>query len=170
MLTLPQRLHPGDTIGLIAPASAPADPKAIDRSVAAMEQMGFKVKLARNVRKRWGFVAGPDRDRAADIMQMFTDRKVNGILCVRGGYGTARLLPLLDYSVVRDNPKVFAGYSDITSLHCAFLKVANLLTFHSPMPASDFIQESYPEFSRQSFLKMLMDPKPYGSVCQGYKK
>jgi muramoyltetrapeptide carboxypeptidase len=168
MPTLPQRLHPGDTIGLIAPASAPPDPKSIDKAVAAVENMGFKVKLARNVRKRWGFLAGSDRDRAADVMQMFADRKVHGILCVRGGYGTARLLPLLDYSIVRNNPKVFNGYSDITALHCAFLKEAGLLTFHGPMATSDFIKDEYPRFSRQSFLNILTQPEPYGGIRRGY--
>ncbi len=170
MLTLPQRLSPGDTIGLIAPASAPVDPKAIDHSVAAVEGMGFKVKLARNVRKRWGFLAGGDRERAADIMQMFADRKVDGILCVRGGYGTGRLLNLLDYSVVRKNPKVFAGYSDITALHSAFAKEANLLTFHSPMAASDFIKKPGSDFARKSFLAMVTQAQPYGSIQKGYKK
>jgi muramoyltetrapeptide carboxypeptidase len=169
MLTLPQRLHPGDTIGLIAPASAPPDPKSIDKAVTAIEKMGFQVKLARNVRKRWGFLAGSDRDRAADIMQMFADREVHGILCVRGGYGTARLLDLLDYRVVRKNPKIFAGYSDITALHCAFMQEANLLTFHSPMATSDFIKDRYPRFSYDSFLAMMTQPKPYGSIRRGYK-
>jgi len=170
MLTLPQRLNPGDTVGLIAPASAPVDPQAIDKSLDALENLGFKPKLARNVRKRWGFVAGGDRDRAADIMQMFADRKVHGILCVRGGYGTGRLLNLLDYSVARKNPKVFAGYSDITALHCAFMKEANLLTFHSPMAASDFIKKPGSRFARKSFLAMVTQPQPYGSIRRGYKK
>jgi muramoyltetrapeptide carboxypeptidase len=170
MLTLPQQLHPGDTIGLIAPASAPPDPKSIDKAVLAMEAMGFKVRLARNVRKRWGFLAGSDRDRAADIMQMFADRKVHGILCVRGGYGTGRLVSRLDYRVVRSNSKVFAGYSDITALHCAFLKEADLLTFHSPMATSDFIKEPGSQFARKSFLAVLTQPQPYGSILRGYTK
>lgn len=169
MLTLPQRLHTDDTIGLIAPASAPADPKAVDKCVGALEEMGFKAKLARNVHKRWGFLAGSDRDRAADIMQMFADRKVKGVLCVRGGYGTGRLLNLLDYSIVRKNPKVFAGYSDITALHCAFMNEANLLTFHSPMAASDFIKEPGSSFARKSFLAMVTQAEPYGSIRRGYK-
>src|SRR6266496_4279975 len=118
----PPRLHAGDCVGLVAPASAPPDPKNIDRSIQALEKLGFKPKLARNVRKRWGFLAGSDRQRAADLMTMFADRKVNAIVCVRGGYGTARLLHLLDYQAIGANPKIFIGYSDITSLHCAFLK------------------------------------------------
>ena len=121
MPIIPDHLNYGDTIGIIAPASAPPDPKNIDRSVAVLERLGFKTKLAPNVRQRWGFLAGSDRERASDLMKMFADRKVKAIICVRGGYGTARLLPLLDYQTIRANPKIFIGYSDITSLHCAFL-------------------------------------------------
>src|SRR6266404_3809629 len=97
----PPRLNYGDTIALVAPASAPPDPKAIDRSVEVLERLGFKIRLAPNVRNRWGFLAGSDRERAGDLMKMFGDRKVHALLCVRGGYGTSRLLPLLDYRTIR---------------------------------------------------------------------
>ena len=93
MPLIPDRLNYGDTIGIIAPASAPPDPQNIDRSVEALERLGFKPKLAPNARKRLGFLAGNDCDRARDLMRMFTDRKVKAIICVRGGYGTSRLLP-----------------------------------------------------------------------------
>src|SRR5262249_666791 len=135
----PMRLVPGDTIGIIAPASAPPDPGSIDHCVRAIERLGFKPKLAPNVRKRWGFLAGSDRERPTDLMRMVLDRTVQAIVCVRGGYGTARLLSLLDYAAIRANPKILLGYSDITSLHCAFLKKANLVTYHGPMLNSDFI-------------------------------
>src|SRR5262245_45456627 len=164
MPTKPYRLNPGDTIGIIAPASAPPDPKAIDRSVVVLEQLGFKPRLARNVRKRWGFLAGSDRDRAEDLMQMFTDRKVSAIICVRGGYGAARILQLLDYRAIRRNPKILLGYSDITSLHCAFLVKSNLVSFHGPMLNSDFIQENFPDFTLNGFLRTLMAPAPAGSL------
>jgi len=154
-------------VGIIAPASAPPDPKAIDHSVEALERLGFKPKLAANVRRRWGFLAGSDRERAADLMKMFTERKVNAIVCVRGGYGTARLLPLLDYGKIRANPKIFIGYSDITSLHCAFLVKANLISFHGPMLNSDFIKEELPQFTLKSFLRTLMEPKPAESIGKG---
>jgi len=166
----PARLAPGDTIGLIAPASAPPDPKAIDRSVRVLESLGFKVKLAPNVRQRWGFLAGSDRDRAADLMGMFTARKVNAILCVRGGYGSARLLPRLDYGIIRAHPKIFIGYSDITSLHCAFLVKSGLASFHGPMLNSDFIQPNFPKFTLESFQRTLTQAGPPGSICQGYRK
>lgn len=160
----PPRLNYGDTIGIIAPASAPPDPKAIDQSVEALDQLGFKAKLAPNVRRRWGFLAGSDRERAGDLMKMFLDHKVNAILCVRGGYGTARLLPLLDYETIRKNAKAFIGYSDITSLHCAFLVKANLISFHGPMLNSDFIKDDLPDFTLRSFLRMLMEPEAAGSI------
>lgn len=167
---LPQRLHSGDAVGLIAPASAPPDPKDIDRAVAALEEMGFKPRLGLHARKRLGFLAGNDRERATDLMRMFADRKIKGILCLRGGYGTARLLPLLDYQVIRNNPKVFAGFSDITSLLCAFLTKSNLLTFHGPMAASQLAKKDYPEFSRNHFLTMLTKPVAGGGICRGSAK
>lgn len=98
---------------------------------------------------------------------MFLDRKVNAIVCVRGGYGTARLLPILDYGKIRANAKIFIGYSDITSLHCAFLVKANLISFHGPMLNSDFIKDDLPQFTLQSFLRTLMEPQPAGSVKRG---
>lgn len=170
MLIRPKRLHPGDTVALIAPASAPPDPKAIDRSIAVLEKLGFKVRLAAKVRKRHGYLAGHDRERAADLMKSFADRRVKAILCVRGGYGTARLLPRLNYQIIRANPKIFVGYSDITSLHCAFLTRANLVTFHGPMLNSDFIHRRLPEFTLESFLRTLTRAEPPGSICAGYKE
>lgn len=170
MLIRPKRLQPGDTIGIIAPASAPPDPKTIDRSVAVLENLGFKVKLAPNVRKRLGFLAGTDRERAGDLMRMFCDRGVNAILCVRGGYGTARLLPLLDYRTIRANAKILVGYSDITSLHCALLAKAHLVSFHGPMLNSDFVHEHMPRFTRDSFLRTLSGAAWKGSITAGYRR
>jgi len=169
MPTLPQRLMPGDTVGLVAPASAPRDPKAVDLAVAALEKMGFPVRLGRHTRDRHGFIAGQDRERAADVMAAFMDGKVRGIICLRGGYGTARMASLLDYQVIRENPKVFAGYSDVTFLHCALLKKSRLLSFHSPMAASEFIHDDFPEFSRASFMNLVTRTEPYGSICRGYE-
>ncbi len=160
----PLRLEPGQTIGIIAPASAPPDPKAVDHSIGVIERLGFKARLAPNVRKRWGFLAGADRERASDIMKMFTERRVHAILCIRGGYGTVRLLPLLDYQAIRAHPKIFVGFSDITSLHCALLVKSNLVTFHGPMLNSDFNKSDCPEFTIRSFLRTLTSPSPSGPL------
>ena len=164
----PPRLNHGDTIGIVAPASAPIHAKAIDRSVKVLQSLGFKVKLGKHLRKKQGFLAGSDEERLGDLMSMFRDPEVKAILCVRGGYGTARLLPLLDYEVIRANPKIFVGYSDITSLHCAFLKKANLVTFHGPMLHSDFCKKDMPDFTLQSFLNTLTQPSAAGSICKTY--
>jgi muramoyltetrapeptide carboxypeptidase len=166
----PERLNPGDIIGIIAPASAPPDPKAIDRSAEFIERMGYKPQLAPNVRKRWGFLAGSDRDRAADLMKMFGDRKVKAVVCVRGGYGTGRLLPRLDYGLIRHNPKIFVGYSDITALHCAFLKFSNLVSFHGPMLNSDFIKDDVPDFAVLGFVRTVASAQAPGSISQGCKQ
>src|SRR5437879_3399436 len=138
MLRKPERLRAGDIVGVVAPASPPPDPKTIDRAIAALERLGFKARLAPHARRRLGFLAGSDRERAADLMRMFTDRGVRAIFCVRGGYGAARLLPLLDFDLIRRHPKIFVGYSDITSLHCALMTRGQLVTFHGPMLNADF--------------------------------
>jgi muramoyltetrapeptide carboxypeptidase len=164
----PPALRPGDGIAIVAPASAPPDPKAIDRSVAALQQLGFRPRLARHVRDRLGYLAGTDRNRAGDLMKAFTDRSTRAILCLRGGYGTARLLPLLDYQAIRAHPKIFVGYSDITSLHCALLVKSNLVSFHGPMLNSDFAQASMPDFTLQSFLRTLTSSAAPGGIRQGY--
>jgi muramoyltetrapeptide carboxypeptidase len=166
----PERLDYGDVVGIVAPASAPPDPNNIDRSVEVLKRLGFKPRLSANVRKRWGFLAGNDRQRAGDVMRMFTDSKVKAIVCLRGGYGTARLLSLLDYGLIRKNPKIFVGYSDITSLHCAFLRKAGLVSFHGPMLNSDFVKEALPDFTLQGFLRTLMQPKAPGGICHGYRR
>jgi muramoyltetrapeptide carboxypeptidase len=169
MPLLPDRLNPGDLVGLAAPASAPPDPKTIDLSIAVLERLGFKAKPARNVRKRWGFLAGSDRDRAGDLMHLFSDPNVKAILCVRGGYGSSRLLSLLDYETIKAHPKILVGYSDITSLHCALLSQANLVSFHGPMLNSDFVKADLPEFTLQSFLRTVSQPGAPGSICEGLK-
>ncbi len=165
----PERLTHGDLIGLIAPASAPLQANLIDRSIQALERLGFKVELGAHTRKRLGFLAGTDRERAGDLMRMFMSRKVKGIFCVRGGYGTARLLPLLDYRMIRENPKVFVGYSDITSLHCAFLTKANLVSFHGPMAASDLLRQDLPKFTVDSLLRTVTQLSAPGSIVRGYQ-
>jgi muramoyltetrapeptide carboxypeptidase len=164
MLVKPARLNFGDTLGVIAPASAPGNPGNIDLGLAALEKLGFKVCPASNLRKRQGFLAGTDRERAEDLMRMFLDPAINGVVCFRGGYGTARLLPLLDYGLIRANPKVFVGYSDITSLHCAFLAKADLVSFHGPMVNSDLLKPKVSEFALQSLLRTVMQPQPAGSI------
>jgi muramoyltetrapeptide carboxypeptidase len=168
-LIKPERLNFGDTIGIIAPASPPPDPKAVDRAALALEKFGFKPKPAKNVRARNGFLAGSDRERAADVMQMFADKKVKAILCLRGGDGSSRILERLDYDVIRRNPKIFCGYSDITSLHFAFMLKTNFVSFHAPM-LGGLSEKSVPEFTLKGFFRTVVEAKAAGSVCEGYDK
>jgi len=165
----PPRLQKGDVVGIVAPSSPPPDPKAIDRILGQVERLGFKPKLGRHVRARCGFLAGGDRERAGDVMAMFQDRTVKGIMCVRGGYGAARLLDRLDYSSIRGNAKVFAGYSDITSLHAALLVKAGLVTFHAPMLNEGFGAQKCPVFSIDSFLRSTCSADAPGGICGGYE-
>jgi muramoyltetrapeptide carboxypeptidase len=167
-LLKPERLCPGDVVGIAAPASAPPDPQAVDRAAAAIEQYGFKPKLAKNVRARLGFLAGSDRDRAADLMSLFADPKVKAIFCLRGGYGVARILDRLDYELVRRHPKILSGYSDITSLHFALLGRAGLVSFHAPMWNGELADPKVPALTRASFLRTVMEARPAGSLGAGY--
>lgn len=166
----PTRLNFGDTVGIVAPASPPADPANIDRALEAVARLGFKPKAAAHLRERFGFLAGNDEQRAEDLMEMFRDQAVKAILCFRGGYGAARLLPFLDYEIIRQNPKILVGYSDITSLHSALLARANLVSFHGPMLNSDLLKPNLPAFTRDSFLRTLMQPSAPGSLCAGYQR
>src|SRR5580692_3735213 len=159
MPLIPKHLAPGDTVALIAPASAPVNAAIIDLCIALLRALGFKVQLGRHARKRHGFLAGQDRERAGDLMRAFTDPRVAGIFCVRGGYGTARLLPLLNYETIRRRPKVLVGFSDTTSLHCALLKKSGLPSFHGPMTASNLIKKDHPTFSGESLRQTITKPE-----------
>jgi muramoyltetrapeptide carboxypeptidase len=129
----PRRLAPGQTVGLIAPSSAPNEPERIRFAAETIESLGFRVKLGAHLRDRDGYLAGPDAARAQDLNAMFADDAVDAIWCVRGGYGASRLLPAVDYELIRRRPKPLIGYSDITALHMAIQRHVGLVTFHGPV-------------------------------------
>ena len=160
----PPRLQPGQTIAIIAPSSPLVAAANLERAVEKLHALGFKTLLGRSVKHRHGFLAGTDRERAGDLMRAFTNPRVHAILCVRGGHGATRLLPLLDYQVIAAHPKIFVGYSDVTALHCAIRQRANLVTFHGPMLNADFVTNQFPPFVRDSFFRTLMHPKPAGGI------
>jgi len=136
-LRKPRRLAPGDTIGLVSPSGPTASPPGpIELARRRLADVGFRTVLAPHALDVRGYLAGADADRVADLHSMFADPGIQGILCVRGGYGALRLLDALDYDLVRRNPKVFIGYSDITALHLALQTQAGLVTFHGPMTAA----------------------------------
>lgn len=138
---LANRLKKGDTIGIVAPAS-PEYKENIRKSVEIINSLGFKVKLSKYVFDRNGYLAGEDQNRAKDLMDMFQDKDVNCIMCLRGGFGSSRILPLIDWNIIKNNPKIFIGYSDITCLLNEIYKRCNLVTFHGPMLCSNFMDKN----------------------------
>lgn len=132
----PRALKEGDTLGLIAPASPIYEESVFDEMLVNLTDLGFELKLGKHVRNRNGYLAGTDAERLEDLMNMFKDPEVDGIMCIRGGWGCNRILTDIDYDVIRANPKVFCGFSDITSLHMAFYEKSDLYTFHGPVGKS----------------------------------
>ncbi|MEW6701873.1 MAG: LD-carboxypeptidase, partial [Bacteroidota bacterium] len=116
----PKRLQPGDTIGIISPASSPDDLSKINRGIEYLEKLGYRVEVGKNVGSQAGYLAGSDAQRLADLHEMFKNKNIKAIFSIRGGYGSARLLDKIDYKLVRSNPKIFVGYSDINALQMAF--------------------------------------------------
>ena len=169
-LIKPERLRSGDIIGIVAPGSPPNDPADIDRYAFAIQKLGFQPKLAPNVRQRLGYLAGDDASRASDLMGLFADDSVKAIICIRGGYGSARLLRLLDLGFIRRHPKIFIGFSDITALHCALQMRSRLVTFLGPTLNTAITDGGPWGFSIQSLLKTVMQPSAPGSICGDAQK
>ncbi|CUU04229.1 muramoyltetrapeptide carboxypeptidase [Candidatus Thermokryptus mobilis] len=150
----PPALKKGDVIGIISPASSPDDFTRIEQGVRYLESLGYHVKLGKHIFKRYGYLSSTDDDRADDLNEMFADEKVRAIICVRGGYGTPRLLDKVNYSLIKRNPKIFVGYSDITALQLAIFKRTGLVTFSGPMLAVD-IYSNFDGFAEEFFWRIL---------------
>ncbi|MDQ3635272.1 MAG: LD-carboxypeptidase [Acidobacteriota bacterium] len=148
----PKRLKIGDTVGVIAPASGVSE-EAFEKGLQNLAEMGFKTKVGKYAREQNGFLAGTDKERLHDLHWAFTDKEIKAVWCVRGGYGTSRLLADLDYKLIEKNPKIFIGFSDITALHLAIYKRTGLITFHGPNAASN-----YSDYSKKHVLEPLMNP------------
>ncbi|MBT2683503.1 LD-carboxypeptidase [Bacillus sp. ISL-37] len=153
MTMKPNRLKKGDTVAVIAPASPP-NKENLKRGLKFVEDLGLNYKLGKSLYSEYGYLAGNDEDRLADLNEMFLDDEVKGIICAGGGYGTARLASAIDYDVIKDNPKIFWGYSDITFLHTAIRQQTGLVTFHGPMLASDIGKEGANQISKDTFQQL----------------
>src|SRR5215831_13945641 len=129
----PKRLTPGDTITLVAPANATFEPVDLQIATETLEALGFKVRVGAHLLDRHGYLAGNDKARADDINRAFADPAVAAVHAIRGGWGSARLLPYLDFDVIRRNPKVVIGFSDVTALLLAIHAKTGLVTFHGPI-------------------------------------
>lgn len=135
----PKKLKKGDTVGLIC-MSSPISRKTEDRCRKTIEKMGYVPKLAGNLSTNYGgYMAGTGKERAEWINKMFADPKIDAIFCVRGGDAGSRVMEYVDFELIKNNPKIFVGYSDVTSMHIAINKYCKLVTFHGPMVSSNMI-------------------------------
>jgi muramoyltetrapeptide carboxypeptidase len=159
----PSALAKGDLIGLISPASSPDDLSRIQSSVSYFEKLGYSVEVGKNVGKYRGYLAGTDDERLNDLHSMFANKNVKAIFCLRGGYGAFRLLDKINYKLIKSNPKIFVGYSEITALQNAIFNETGLLTFAGPMPAVDFATEISP-FTEEFFWNLITSKKKIGKI------
>ena len=153
---LPKPLNKGDLVGIISPSAAMADEMQFQFAMEAMEALGFRVVMGSHVADRRGHLAGTDAERADDLNQMFAHPDVKGIVCLRGGSGAARTLPLIDYDNIRQNPKPLLGYSDITALHSAIYTQTGLITFHGPNGSGSWSSFNADQFSKVFFERGLV--------------
>jgi muramoyltetrapeptide carboxypeptidase len=152
-------LRPGDTVGLITPSSYVSDPERLMQAERLVNYLGLKPKFAKNVKRRAGYLGGSVQERVDDLHAMFADREVKAIFAIRGGYGAAQLLDRIDYDLIRRNPKIFAGYSDITALHLAIHQRTGLVTFHGPVALSRFN-----DYTLEHFKQALFSTRPLGEL------
>lgn len=152
----PKKLESGDKIAITAPGGAIWDQKDVLRFELLLKNMGFRVVLGETLTKKKGYLAGTDEERSNELMSFFVDSSVDGIIAMRGGWGCARLLDKLDYSIIQSNPKVLMGFSDITSLLNAVHLKSGLITFHGLVGVN-----TWNEFSTNVFQQVVCS----GEIC-----
>jgi len=166
-LNKPVRLSFGDTIGIVSPSSnlAALAPHRIRQAVVNLEKMGFKVKLGKHVYDNSGYTAGTAQNRAEDLNQMFADPEVKAIICAIGGFHSNQILSFLDWNLIKKNPKIFLGFSDISVLHFALQTKTNLVTFYGPAVMTQF-GESFgvDQYTLEFWQKALMQAEPVGFI------
>ena len=153
----PKRLKRGDRVGVVAPAG-PVDRKTLEKGLRMLRQMGFCPVLSENIHAKDRYLAGTDAQRTKDLHDFFRNPEIKGIFCARGGYGVNRVISRLDSSIIRENPKVFVGSSDITLLILFLVQQCSLVTFHGPMVAGNFGRYPMTKSKRQ-FGKILLGNK-----------
>jgi muramoyltetrapeptide carboxypeptidase len=164
----PRKVGPGSRIAVIAPAGPPRADR-LQKGLAYFQKLGYEFQIYPQVKKRTGYLAGDDKSRAAAINDAFADDSIDGIFAARGGYGCLRLLPYIDFKVIKKNPKLMVGYSDLTVLLLAIYKECNLVTFHGPMLSIEF-GKPLKKYTTEYFHKAIEQPKPLGriSIPSGY--
>lgn len=153
-LIKPPALKTGDTIAISAPAGAVWDDAQIEKFVSIMENSGFQVKRGQTLKEKYGYFAGTDEFRASEINKFFLDKSVNAIFCMKGGWGCAKILDKLNFEVIKNNPKVIMGFSDITSLLIAINAKTGMATYHGPVGNS-----GWNDFTIKYVKEVLVDKK-----------
>ncbi len=167
---LPKALKSGDKVGIIAPATAVSDPDDIAKAKEIIESLGLECEIANSVYLGQGYKTRSIDERIIDLHRFFLDNSIKAIFAIRGGYGSGELLDKIDYDIISNNPKIFAGFSDITALHIAINQLCGLITFHSPMMLARFNDYTFSNFKRALF-----NNKPIGvlsnpEIMQGARK
>ena len=160
----PKPLRKGDTIGLAGISGAMHDPETtFPKMMEAIDAMGYKVVVAESCREQYGYLSGTDESRARGLNALFRDDRVDAVVCMRGGYGVARMLDGVDFDAIRANPKIMLGYSDITALHTAIHEKVGMVTIHGPMPCSAWME--FDDFTRDSLVRALTGTEPLGLLA-----
>lgn len=157
----PPVLRVGDRVGMVAPASNAYEPEEIAIAKETMEQYGFQVVLGKHIAAQYGYLAGRDEERAADLNEMFRRPDIRGIVTFSGGYGCSRLLPLLDYDLIRQNPKVVVGHSDITALLLGIYSQTGVVAFHGSSGLT-----GVGEYARSHFRRAIMSTQAIGEIAK----
>jgi muramoyltetrapeptide carboxypeptidase len=153
-MIFPDKLIKGDTIAIVAPSS-PVSKAQADSCKKLIEDMGYNVKMGKCIYKSiHGYSAGTGKEKAEDINEMFADTAVSAIWCIRGGDTSSHMMNKLDFEIIKNNPKIFVGYSDVTNLHIALNQKCDLITFHGPMVKSNMLND-YDDFTKTNFEKAL---------------
>ncbi len=167
----PKKLQKGDTIAILALSGAVESKENILRAKKRFEERGFNVVLSDNIFDKNRYLAGTDEKKVEELHRFFADNSVNAIICSRGGYGAIRLLNKINYDLIKKNPKIFAGYSDVTAIEAMFLKKAGLISFYAPVAQSDFGVEDFSKFTVNNFFETVSNVKELNiSPCKRREK
>jgi len=173
-LIKPKALQIGDVVAIIA-TSSPTDAAKVDKAIASIKGLGLFPIIYPSCYKKHGHLAGEDDERLQDFHDAFKNPLIKGIICLKGGAGSTRLLSKIDFKCIENNPKIFVGYSDVTALHVAINKICRMVTYHGPMALSDlFILENdtlhFEPFTLDSYQKNLFTSMPIGKIAnpEGY--
>jgi len=158
-LIKPKVLQAGDTVALITPATSVVDPDSRETAERTVRYFGLKPKWGKNANKKRGYAGGTIDERLEDLHAAFSDPEANAVFPVRGGYASGHLLDRIDYDLIRRNPKVFLGYSDITAMHLAIARKVGMVTFHGPTMLSGFT-----DYTIENLKRALFDKQPLGAL------